>query len=271
MEAGHFDSWSLGARFYPVLYMLTRMGEAKDWGTGLTLKADLVGKMAGLEVHHIFPKSRLYGAGFERPEVNAAANFCFLTKGTNLSIGNRLPEVYFEAVEKAHPGALASQWIPMDRALWQIDRYRDFLAERRALLAAESNRWFASLLHGDSIWLAEDSLGTAELLATPLGSIASEEEEREIEAINQWLEVQGLPRGFVAFDHADEATGAQKAVFDLAWPEGLQPGLTGPVAVLLNETSEVVSVASAAGFRCFTSSEEFRTYVKSEILMHKAA
>ncbi len=28
IEPGHFTGWSLGARFYPVLYMLTRMGEA---------------------------------------------------------------------------------------------------------------------------------------------------------------------------------------------------------------------------------------------------
>ena len=30
-EPGHFNGWSLGARFYPVLYMLTRMGGARDW------------------------------------------------------------------------------------------------------------------------------------------------------------------------------------------------------------------------------------------------
>ena len=28
VEGGHFTGWSLGARFYPVLYLLTRMGEA---------------------------------------------------------------------------------------------------------------------------------------------------------------------------------------------------------------------------------------------------
>ena len=31
-EPGHFAGWSLGARFYPVLYLLTRMGEAVDVG-----------------------------------------------------------------------------------------------------------------------------------------------------------------------------------------------------------------------------------------------
>ncbi len=49
VEPGHFTGWSLGARFYPVLYMLTRMGEACDWGTGLPLKANMLGKMSSLE------------------------------------------------------------------------------------------------------------------------------------------------------------------------------------------------------------------------------
>jgi hypothetical protein len=86
VEAGHFTGWSLGARFYPVLYMLTRMGEARDWGTGLPLKASLLGKMSRLEVHHIFPKSQLYKRKHRRADVNALANFCFLTKDTNLDI-----------------------------------------------------------------------------------------------------------------------------------------------------------------------------------------
>ena len=52
-EPDHFTGWSLGARFYPVLYLLTRMGEARDWGTGLPLTANLLGRMNRLEVHHI--------------------------------------------------------------------------------------------------------------------------------------------------------------------------------------------------------------------------
>ncbi|MXX05752.1 MAG: DUF262 domain-containing protein [Gammaproteobacteria bacterium] len=272
VEAGHFDGWSLGARFYPVLYMLTRMGEAKDWGSGLALKAHLLGKMARLEVHHIFPKSRLYDADcdYERAEVNAVANFCFLTKETNLVIGNRFPEEYFTEVETKHPGALASQWIPMDPALWRIERYRDFLEARKALLAAEANRYFASLLHGDARWLsAADS--DRETAPTVPGGIDSEAEEAELETLNDWLALRNLPRGHLAFDHADPATGAQTAVFDLAWPDGLQPGLTGPIAVLLNETAEVLAIASAVGYRCFTSTAAFRSYVEAEILRGEAA
>ena len=271
VEAGHFDGWSLGARFYPVLYMLTRMGEARDWGTGLPLKADMLGRMNRLEVHHIFPKSRLYGEDFERAAVNAVANFCLLTKDTNLVISDRFPEEYFAEVETNHPGALASQWIPMDRALWRIGRYRDFLEARRALLAAEANRRFAGLLHGDASWLAAAAPEIADPAPTAPGGIASEAEEQELQAIDDWVAARNLPRGTLAFDHADPATGAQMAVFDLAWPDGLQPGLTRPVAVLLNEPAEVLAIASAADYRCFTSGAAFRAYVEGEILRGEAA
>ena len=49
VEPGHFDGATLGARFYPVLFMLTRMGAARDWGTGLPLKAEMLGKMSALK------------------------------------------------------------------------------------------------------------------------------------------------------------------------------------------------------------------------------
>ena len=42
-EPEHFMGWSVGARFYPVLYMLTRMGSSRDWGLGVELKAHLLG------------------------------------------------------------------------------------------------------------------------------------------------------------------------------------------------------------------------------------
>lgn len=270
VEAGHFTGWSLGARFYPVLYMLTRMGEARDWGTGLPLRASLLGKMSRLEVHHIFPKAQLYKLKHRRADVNALGNFCFLTKDTNLDISDRLPEEYFPQIEARHPGALASQWIPTDPALWKIERYLDFLEARKALLAAEANRRFEDLLHGDTRWLGTTA-PVAEAEAQAAGGITSEVEEAELEALNDWVDGQGLPRGLLGFDYADPVTGAQKALFDLAWPDGLQPGLSAPIAVLLNEGPEILALASKAGFRCFTSSADFRAYVETEILHLEAA
>ena len=161
VEPGDFTGWSLGARFYPVLYMLTRMGEAEDWRKGLPLKRCLLGKMNRPELHHIFPKAKLYAASqhgcgrdYDRPEVNALANYCFQTKETNLWIGHRSPEDYFPQVEDKNPGALASQWIPDDPDLWKLRNYLDFLEARRRLLAEEANRRFEELLHGDTAVLA---------------------------------------------------------------------------------------------------------------------
>jgi hypothetical protein len=270
VEPGHFTGWSLGARFYPVLYMLTRMGQSRDWGTGLPLKASLLGKMSKLEVHHIFPKAQLYKRKYKRPEVNALANFCFLTKDTNLVIRDRLPEAYFPEVERAHPGALASQWIPMDPTLWKIDNFRDFLEARKDLLAAEVNRRMEELVHGDTRWLAGPSAAVP-TAAQVGGGITGEEEEAELEALNDWVEAQGLPRGVMAFDFADRDTGEQKAVFDLAWPNGVQEELSQPVAVLLNEGSDVIAVASQAGFRCFSSVADFQRYITAEVLAEEPA
>ncbi len=263
VEPGHFSGWSLGARFYPILYMITRMGGARDWGNGLALNAQMLGKMSSLEVHHIFPKARLYEAGFARSDVNALANFCFLTKGTNLNISDKRPEVYFEEVEKQHPGALASQWIPMDPALWRIDRYHDFLAARRELLAAEINRHLLDLLHGDDVWLSNSAPISSS--APVLGGFANDDEESELVALRDWAMEQGLAEGALSHELVDDDTGEQRAVLDLAWPTGVQQERTEAVAVLLGETPELVALASAAGYRCFVTAAQFRHYVEHQI------
>jgi hypothetical protein len=85
------------------------------------------------------------------------------------------------------------------------------------------------------------------------------------------VEGQGLPRGVLAFDFADETSGRQQAVFDLAWPNGIQEELSQPVAVLLNEGQETLALASRAGFRCFTAGQDFKDYVQKEILANEPA
>jgi hypothetical protein len=263
VEPAHFGGWNMGARFYPVLYMLTRMAEARDWGTGLPLKANMLGMLSKLEVHHIFPKARLYEAKYGRAEVNAIANFCFLTKGTNLNISDERPEVYFEEVEARHAGALASQWIPMDRNLWKIENYPAFLEARRELLAAEANTQLASLLHGDGRWLT--SSAPVAPLPVVVGGFETEAEEAKLNDVSRWAVERGLSAGVLGHELVDEATGEQRAVLDLAWPEGVRQELTEPVALLIDESVELLKLANASGFRCFTTVEGFRDYVEHEI------
>jgi hypothetical protein len=242
------------------------MGQARDWGTGgLPLKAGLLGKMNKLEVHHIFPKAQLYKRKFKRPEVNALANFCFLTKETNLHISNRLPEEYFPEVQKDFPGALESQWIPMDPALWKIENFAAFLEARKKLLAAELNLRMEELLHGETQWLSGPAAAPQEEIEV-VGGITDEEEEAQLQRLNAWMVEHGLPAGTMSYDLADPATGKQRAVLDLAWPLGIQEELSEPVAVLLNEGDKTISIANQFDFRCFTSTEAFEKYVVTEVL-----
>lgn len=271
VEPGHFTGWSLGARFYPVLYLLTRMGESRDWGSGLALKANLLGKMSRLEVHHIFPKAQLYKKDYRRPEVNALANFCFLTKDTNLDISDRCPEEYFLEVQENHPGALESQWIPMDAELWKIKNFRDFLDARKSLLAAAVNERMEALLHGDLRWLAGHPVAEPQVQPFITEGKIDQDEELQLAELNNWIAQKGLPSGELSYDFADPHTGAQMAVFDLAWPDGLQAELSQPVALLINEESETMALASQAGFRCFTDIPSFKAYVQTEVLAMEAS
>lgn len=265
-EPGHFSGWSLGARFYPVLYMLTRIGEARDWGLGIPLKQNLLGKMSKLEMHHIFPKAQLYKAAYSKAEVNALANFCFLTKETNLNISDKLPEQYFAEVEKNHPGALASQWIPMDKELWKINNYLDFLATRRELLAEATNKLLEGLLHGDTRWLEERRQPERPAASVINIGITDQSEEALLLELNTWVKEQSLSVGFISFEYSNPDTGEPEAIFDLAWPSGLQEGLTEPVVVLLNEGQEVMVLANKAGYRCFNDIEAFKNYVIREVV-----
>ena len=269
----HFGGWSLGARFYPVLYLITRTRQAKDWRTGVELQLEHLGKMQRPEVHHIFPKAQLYKAGYTRPLVNAVANYCFQSKETNLWISDRLPEDYFREVRENLPGALESQWIPMDEDIWKVENYLDFLEARKKLLADAVNEFLEELYHGS---LPDIETPTAEAgeVAAPReithpevpGGIDSEEEEAEIRTLNEWVTAIGLPKGDMLYELMHPQSEVPLAVLDLAWPNGMQVGLSEPVAVLLNEGDELLRIASQQGFKCFTEVEAFKNYVEHYIL-----
>lgn len=270
VDPGHFDSWGRGARFYPFLYLLTRTGEAKDFGTGLPLKGNLLGAQSRLEVHHIFPKSRLYERKYRKDEVNALANFCFLTKQTNNAlISNRKPEEYFAEVEDQFPGCLASQWIPMDRALWKLENYRDFLVARRELLADAANTFIESLMPQDmSILIMERPEN--------YGCLPEQDEfegkspEEIIALLQEWVSSNGIPMGKVDYELVDPDQGESLLIFDLAWPKGLREELDAPVGLALQASSDALDVAKAQGFESFGHPTQFKQYVLRTVLRQAA-
>ena len=265
LHANDFQGSSKGARFYPMIYMLTRVCHACDWESGSELSEHMLGGMSALELHHIFPKARLYDHGYNRSEVNAIANFTFLTKETNLSISDRDPAIYLADIERNNPGVLESHWIPMDHNLWSVERYHDFLAARRELLAQTANHFLEGLIEGAVPETAEVSITERTVEAVP-GGVTTEAEEEVLNEFNEWVVAKGLPEGEFLYELTDEATHRPIAILDLAWPDGLQSGLSQPVALLLDEETGTIEAASLAGFKCFTELSVFKHYVERDVL-----
>lgn len=266
LHSRDFEGWSRGARFYPLLYMLTRVWHARDWGSGVELRNHLLGQMSSLELHHIFPKALLYKHGYERADVNALANFAFLTKETNLRVSDRDPADYLEEFVRKHPGAVESHWIPMDRELWKAQNYAQFLAARRELLAKAGNDFLDSLLHGVVPQEQVEVPIVERKEPVVLGAVGTEDEERLLLETNLWVMDQGLPEGELMYELIEPNTREVVALLDLAWPRGLQEGLSSPVALLLDESSEIEEIVNKAGYLFFTNVDDFHRYVKQEIL-----
>jgi len=136
-----------------LMYVLMRKSGATDWGFGSARKLHEI-EPGDLHLHHIFPFNFMVDnkeglAGFkERPpadyrrQINDIANLTFLGKEKNIGIGDQPPWVYLPletttAVRKAH-------FIPQDRTLWKPERFPEFLAERRRLLAKAITRLLKS-------------------------------------------------------------------------------------------------------------------------------
>lgn len=273
VEAQHFEGSTRRNRFYTILYMMTRMGQARDLYDGLPLKKHQLGKAAQLELHHIFPKKVLYNfkykdVKYNRSEANALANFCFLTQESNRKIWDTHPSEYLAEVADKNPGALESQWIPVNQELWRVGNYREFLEARRKLLAKAANDILNSLRTGPH----EDIAVPPGLETTPTKapirpvSIADDDEEALIHEINEWAQSKGLSAGIIGYEFADPITGEQLAMFDLAWPEGVQSELSEPVAILIDEEQDVLIAANRHGYRFFVNKEDFQSYVNNEIL-----
>jgi len=253
-----FTGFGMGSRFYPMLYLLTRVLGAKDFGTGIDLKATLLGRLSSLQVHHTFPKRVLYDAGYSRGEVNAVANFVFLTQDTNLAIGKTPPADYMPRIAESMPGVLESQWIPLDQDLWDIDRYPEFLKARRELLATAANGFLGSLLDGSAA--SADSL--------PRSGVAEDTDDdprnTQIAELLSELGEHAVVAPLRDWQVDDPETGARLGVAEAFWPDGLQPGRGEPVVLELDPDDSDIERLQAIGYRVFTTLDSLKRFVQRE-------
>ena len=76
------------------------------------------------------------------------------------------------------------------------------------------------------------------------------------------MEAKGLKPGTTNHELIDN-DGKVVAIIDLAWPQGVQSGLSEPLALLLNETAETQATVSKYGYRYYTSVHDFKEYVET--------
>lgn len=135
-----FDDAGWRNPLFPMTYAAARARGAKDWFTGVALSKSVVGDEHRIEVHHIFPKALLNAQGVSRHDRDEIANLAFLGAKPNKTISKAEPEEYLETIPADR---LKAQCVPIDRKLWRLSRFQDFLAERRRLLAESVNELIA--------------------------------------------------------------------------------------------------------------------------------
>ena len=266
----NFDVNYTKSRFYPLLYVMSRVHDARDWGTGNQLRHHSLGGHTNLEMHHIFPRAYLGRNGVPGSDANNIGNIAFQTGETNRAIGSRPPSEYMPEIVERWPGTLESQWVPTDPELWKVENYSQFIEKRRHLLAEAANHLLETLRSG-SLPPAREQIAAPNAVVPPevIEPVSSRDPDGEmaiLTEIGRFVSGNGLAPGIRAHEVVSDDTGELIAVFDMAWPDGLQSRYSQPVAVLIDENNEVRLAANDAGFRVFTSPEGFRRYVDREIL-----
>lgn len=121
---------------------------------------DLITTMG--DIHHIFPKGYLQKNGItDKSKYNQIANYTYLDTQTNISIGEKAPNDYFNTVfeqcvskemkfgnisdESKLKENLKTSCIPENITSMNATHYEDFLLERRKLMASKMKDFYYSL------------------------------------------------------------------------------------------------------------------------------
>ena len=131
---------------FSLSYLALKRAGAKDWRSGVALSLSHAGSSHAIQFHHIFPRSVLKQARYDLAEINEIANLAFISGATNLAFSNKTPDIYLPGIIEARgTDALDGQRVPNNPQLWTVNKYPQFLAERRALLAKAINDFIGSL------------------------------------------------------------------------------------------------------------------------------
>ena len=119
-------------------------------GTGIALRQNM-GEKYVLEKDYIFPYADVKMSGyavenrFKYALAQEITNRAILTQLENRNKSDSSARDYLEKVTADFPSSLGLQCIPTDSTLWEMNRFEDFLAARRSILANELNEFFEGI------------------------------------------------------------------------------------------------------------------------------
>lgn len=140
VQPSDLERAGMNSPFFPLAYLACVREDAIDWFRGIKIRRDSFAEDQQIEYHHIFPKKHLNAMGVDRYIRDELANLAFLGQRANRRIRARKPGDYLADIADSDERRLTAQFVPLDRGLWELDRYPEFLAQRRTLLAEAMNK-----------------------------------------------------------------------------------------------------------------------------------
>lgn len=113
------------------------------------------------DIHHVYPRQHLKNQGLSSAVYNQIANYVVAQSEINIAIGAKAPEIYFAQLAEQCSGAikkyggiadkpelianLQMNCIPETMLDGEVRDFREFLVERRKLMAMKIKTWFETL------------------------------------------------------------------------------------------------------------------------------
>ena len=145
IEPEELEGRSQRSSLFKTMFLAFQQAGARDWQTQLAIDLSHVGSAHQLQFHHIYPKALLKKSGYGTREIDDIANLAFIGGRANRRISDKSPAAYIpELIANDGDQAFTSQCIPTDPSLLTPERYRDFLAERRRLIAERLNEFLGT-------------------------------------------------------------------------------------------------------------------------------
>ena len=144
IAADELEGRNQRSALFKTMFLAFRSAGAKDWKSQIAIALSHAGNQHRLQFHHVFPKAILKGSYTQR-EADDIANLAFIGGKTNRSISDKSPHLYFPAlIDKIGEDAFSAQCIPIESEMLTAGSYKNFLLERRKLIAARLNEFLGT-------------------------------------------------------------------------------------------------------------------------------